>query len=105
LLKEAPRLQNVELLHLHTEGAAAYARPEYKDSFRVTNFFVGAHVRPYLDYDRVDYLPCFLSEMPDLIRSGARQVDVALIHVCPPDKHGFVSLEIGRASCRERLET
>lgn len=80
LLKEAPRLRSVELLHLHTEGDAAYARPEYKDSFRVTNFFVGPNIRPFLDYDRVDYLPCFLSEMPDLIRSGAKKVDVALIH-------------------------
>lgn len=94
LLEEAPRLTNVELLHLHTEGEAAYARPEYRKSFRVTNFFVGENIRPYLDYDRVDYLPCFLSEMPDLIRSGQKKVHVALLQVSPPDKHGFVSLGV-----------
>jgi acyl-CoA hydrolase len=94
LLEEAHRLENVELLHLHTEGQALYARPEYKKSFRVTNFFVGENVRPYLDYDRVDYLPCFLSEMPDLMRSGVKKVDVALLQVSPPDKHGYVSLGV-----------
>lgn len=94
LVEEAPRLTNVELIHLHTEGTAPYARPEYKKSFRVTNFFVGENIRPYLDYDRVDYLPCFLSEMPDLFRSGRKKLDVALIQVSPPDKHGFVSLGV-----------
>jgi 4-hydroxybutyrate CoA-transferase len=94
LIEEAPRLRRVELLHLHTEGNASYARPEYRDSFRVTNLFVGKNVRPQIDYDRIDYLPCFLSEMPELIRSGAKKVDVALIQVSPPDKHGFVSLGV-----------
>lgn len=94
LLEEADRLKDVELLHLHTEGEAAYARPQYKNSFRVTNFFVGENVRPYLDYDRVDYLPCFLSEMPTLMRSGMKKVDVALLQVSPPDKHGYVSLGV-----------
>ena len=105
LLKEAPRLRSVELLHLHTEGDAAYARPEYKDSFRVTNFFVGPNIRPFLDYDRVDYLPCFLSEMPDLIRSGAKKVDVALIHVSPPDKHGFCSLGVSVDTAKAAVES
>lgn len=94
LIEEAPRLKNVELIHIHTEGEAAYARPEYRDSFRVTNLFVGENVRPYLDYDRVDYLPCFLSEMPELFRSGRKKINVALLQVSPPDKHGFVSLGV-----------
>lgn len=104
LLEEAPRLRNVELLHLHTEGDAAYAKPEFKDSFRVTNFFVGSNIRPYLDYERVDYLPCFLSEMPELIRSGAKKVDVALIQVSPPDKHGFVSLGVSVDTAKAAVE-
>ncbi|WPU63587.1 acetyl-CoA hydrolase/transferase family protein [Peredibacter starrii] len=105
LLEEAPRLTNVELLHLHTEGDAAYAKPEYKKSFRVTNLFVGSNVRPYMDYDRIDYLPCFLSEMPELIRSGAKKVDVALIQVSPPDKHGFVSLGVSVDTAKAAVES
>lgn len=105
LLEEAYRLTNVELIHLHTEGDAAYARPEYKNSFRVTNLFVGSNVRPYMDYDRIDYIPCFLSEMPELIRSGAKKVDVALIQVCPPDKHGFVSLGVSVDTAKAAVES
>lgn len=92
LLIQASRLKNVEILHLHTMGDARYCRPEYKDSFKITNLFVGANVRPYLDLNRVDYLPCFLSEIPQLFRKRIRKLDVALIHVSPPDQHGYCSL-------------
>lgn len=86
------RLRNVEVIHLHTMGEARYARQEYAQSFRIANVFVGANLRGKLDDDRNDYLPCFLSEVPALFRSGVRPIDVALIHVSPPDKHGHCSL-------------
>jgi len=92
LIAHANRLRNVEIIHIHTEGPAPHADPAYKESFRVANLFVGANMRKNLDYDRVDYLPCFLSEVPILFRSGKRPIDVALIHVSAPDKHGFCSL-------------
>jgi acyl-CoA hydrolase len=92
LKEHAYRLENVELLHLHTHGDAFYADKSYEASFRVTNFFVGGNVRKHLDYNRVDYLPCFLSEIPNLIKSGNKKVNVALIQVSPPNKHGFCSL-------------
>jgi 4-hydroxybutyrate CoA-transferase len=92
LVGQASRLRDVELIHLHTEGYAAYAQPEFHLSFKVANLFVGPILRPYLDYETVDYLPCFLSEIPQLFRSGRRPIDVALIHVSPPDKHGLCSL-------------
>lgn len=89
LAKDHARLKNTEVMHLHTVGPASYAsHPE----FRVTNLFVGENIRTRLDYERVDYLPCFLSEIPQLFRSGARRPDVALVQVSPPDAHGFCSL-------------
>ncbi len=92
LVAQASRLENVEILHLHTHGPAEYAKPEFKKSFKVTNLFVGANIRPYLDFDRIDYLPCFLSEISSLFRNGIKKLDVALVHVSPPDIHGFCSL-------------
>ncbi|MCA9679894.1 MAG: acetyl-CoA hydrolase/transferase family protein [Myxococcales bacterium] len=92
LVAQADRLRDVELIHLHTTGPATYADPKYADSFRVANLFVGGNLRGRLDHDRVDYLPAFLSEIPALFRSGRRRLDVALIQVSPPDRHGFVSL-------------
>ena len=92
LVGQAGRLRNVEIMHLHTFGDAAYADPVYAESFRVANLFVGGNMRRYYDGDRVDYLPCFLSEIPALFRSGQRPFDVALMHLSPPDKHGFCTL-------------
>lgn len=92
LVARASELRDVEIMHLHTMGDAPYADERYRDSFRVANLFVGANMRRRLDYERVDYLPCFLSEIPHLFRSGRRPIDVALIQVSPPDQHGICSL-------------
>ncbi len=102
MVEEASRLRDVELIHLHTYGDAKYADPEYARSFRVANLFVGNNMRGKLDGDRVDYLPCFLSEIPQLFRSGRRALDVALVQVSPPDKRGYcslgVSVDVARAA-------
>ncbi|HEX2638922.1 MAG TPA: hypothetical protein VHL50_00040, partial [Pyrinomonadaceae bacterium] len=102
LIDRAPELRNVEIVHLHTEGEAPYSKPEYADSFRVNAFFVGSNVRPAVNAGRADYIPVFLSEIPALFRRGVLPLDVALIHVSPPDRHGFctlgVSVDIARAA-------
>lgn len=90
----AAELRNVEIVHLHTEGAAPYTAPELSESFRVNAFFVGANVRSAVHTGRADYIPVFLSEIPALFRRGFLPVDVAMIHVSAPDKHGFCSLGI-----------
>ncbi len=102
LAESAGRLRDVELIHLHTAGDARWADPDLAASFRVANLFVGPSMRRKLDGDRVDYLPCFLSEIPNLFRSGRRPVDVALLHVSPPDRHGYctlgTSVDVARAA-------
>ncbi|MGZ5278675.1 MAG: acetyl-CoA hydrolase/transferase family protein [Pseudobdellovibrionaceae bacterium] len=92
LMAQAGRLENVELIHLHTMGQASYADSKFAKSFRVANLFVGPNMRKKMNLQGIDYLPCFLSEIPSLFRSGKRPLDVALIHVTPPDKHGYCSL-------------
>lgn len=89
--EQSKTLRDIEIMHLHTHGHAFWCDTDH-DNFRVTNFFVGGNVRWAMDYDRVDYLPCFLSEIPNLIKSGAKKVDVTFIHVSPPDKHGYCTL-------------
>ena len=104
IVAQASRYRNLEFMHLHTMGPAAYCEPRFAGSFRVCNFFVGANVRPWLDYDRVDYLPCFLSAIPGLLR-GPRRPDVALVQVSPPDAAGRCSLgtsvDVARTAVRE----
>lgn len=92
LLQRSEDLENVELIHLHTAGDASYSDVKYSKNFRVSNLFVGPNLRKNFDFDRVDYIPCFLSEMPDLFRSGRKKVHVALIHVSSPDTHGYCTL-------------
>jgi 4-hydroxybutyrate CoA-transferase len=87
-------LRVVEVVHLHTMGAAPYAAPEMARSFRVNALFVGANVRQAVNEGRADYLPVFLSEVPQLFRAGVLPLDVALIQVSPPDRHGFCSLGV-----------
>lgn len=92
LMSHQERLKNVELIHLHTMGKAPYAQPECSDHFRVANLFVGENLRHRVISEQVDYLPCFLSEIPQLFRSKRRPLDVALVHVSAPDTHGYCSL-------------
>jgi len=94
LVHQASCLKDVELIHLHTEGKAVYADPQYDSSFKVTNLFVGSNLRSRLDYNRIDYLPCFLSEIPTLFRTGKKKIDVALLHLSPPNLQGYCSLGV-----------
>lgn len=85
-------LQDVHVYHLHTEGQAPYSAEEYKDNFKVHSLFVGANVRKAVQAGRASYIPVFLSEMPILFREGIIPINIALISVSPPDKHGFCTL-------------
>lgn len=89
LAQKSAELPALNFYHLHIQGDAPHADIE---KFNVINFFVGKNIRSKLDYKRVDYLPCFLSEIPNLLESGALSFDVSLIHVSPPDEHGYCSL-------------
>jgi len=64
----APELENIEVIHLHTEGDAPYVKPEYSDTFRTNALFVGSNVRKAVNEGSADYLPIFLSEVPGLFR-------------------------------------
>lgn len=89
LCARADELRGVELIHLHTHGSAPHGDVP---GFRIANLFVGGNLRDRFDRDRIDYIPVFLSEIPALFRSRRRPIDVALIQVSPPDKHGLCTL-------------
>jgi acyl-CoA hydrolase len=87
-------LRNVEICQLHTEGDAPYANPEYAKSFHVNSFFIGRNVRHTLKAGNGSYTPVFLSEVPLLFKRNIVDINVALIHVSVPDKHGYCSLGV-----------
>ncbi len=105
LAERAPELRNVEIVQLHTEGPAPYAAPELAASFRVNALFVGKNVRDAVARGQGDYVPIFLSEVPALFRSRAMPLDVALITVTPPDKHGYCSLGVSVDASRAAAQS
>lgn len=98
-------LRDVEFCHIHTEGKAKYVDPEYEKSFITNNFFISGNVRKQLNKTRNYYLPVFLSEISLLFRRGILPLDVALIHVSPPDSHGYCSLGLSVDIAKSAVET
>src|SRR5689334_19170867 len=94
LTQHAPHLVDNEIVHLLTLGPAPYVQPELASRFRHSAFFIGPNVRDAVQEGRADFIPVFLSEIPELVRSRRVRVDVALIQTSPPDAHGFVSLGV-----------
>lgn len=92
LVDRGPELRDVEVVHMMTLGEARYTRPEFEGHFRHNGLFMGPNVREAVQLGRADYTPIFLSEIEDLLTSGAMPLDVVLMQVTPPDRHGFVSL-------------
>src|ERR1039458_6403529 len=95
LMKRAPELHDVEIVHMMTMGCAPYVAPEMAGHFRHNAMFIGSNVRAAVNDGRADYTPIYLSEIEGLFESGEMPIDVALIEVSPPDSHGFCSFGVG----------
>ncbi|HET8776536.1 MAG TPA: acetyl-CoA hydrolase/transferase C-terminal domain-containing protein [Candidatus Limnocylindria bacterium] len=92
LTERAAELRDVGITHLHIEGPAPHLDPEVTASFRHRALFIGANAREAVNSGRADYVPIFLSDIPQLFASRALPLDVAFINVSPPDAHGYCSL-------------
>ena len=93
------------VVHLLTLGPAPYVQPGMEERFRHTAFFIGKNVREAVHQGRADFMPVFLSEIPNLIRTRRVRTDVALIQVSPPDRHGCVSLGVSVDIVRAAVDT
>jgi len=104
LLDRHAELANVELTAISTFGELGFDRPEVQGPFFLNALFVSANMRSTVDGPHGDYVPVFLSEIPRLFDQGILPLDVALVHVSPPDKHGFcslgVSVDVARSAVR-----
>jgi len=92
LFKRANELKNIELVSISTFGDLHWKEPGVTDTFFMNSLFVSANVREWVNSERGDYIPVFLSEIPKLFTTGALPLDVAILQVSPPDEHGFCSL-------------
>ncbi|MGE5223135.1 MAG: acetyl-CoA hydrolase/transferase family protein, partial [Omnitrophica WOR_2 bacterium] len=94
LVDYAPELENVEICQALSIGPADYVSPDMEGHLRVNSLFISANVRKAVQEGRADFTPVHLSEFTLLFKNKILPLDVALIHVSPPDEHGFCSLGV-----------
>lgn len=94
LVKHAPNLKNVEICQALSVGPADYVSAEMEGHMRVNTMFISANIRKAVQEGRADFTPVLLSEFPLLFKNKILPLDVALVHLSPPDEHGFCSFGI-----------
>lgn len=94
LVNFAPELERVEICQALTVGPADYVAPDMVGHLRVNTMFISSNIRKAVQDGRVDFTPVLLSEFPLLFKNQILPLDVAMIHISPPDEHGFCSLGI-----------
>lgn len=87
-------LQNVKIVHLMSFHNAPYVGPDMEGHFHLISLFTGPNVRKAVNEGKADFIPVFLSEIPYLIESKMVPIDVAVLHLSPPDEHGYCSFSI-----------
>ena len=94
LASRKDELEDVELTHVLLLGEDPFSKSEMEGHFRHNSLFVGPADRKAINEGRADYIPIFLHQIPDLIYSDQMPLDVAILHLSPPDEHGFMSLGV-----------
>lgn len=101
LIEQKERLKNVELVSI-TQKGIDFNHPDLAKHFYINSLFVSECNRQAVNSNAGDYVPVFLSEIPSLFYQNILPIDVAVVHVSPPDKHGYCSLgtsvDIARAA-------
>ncbi|MDP8208649.1 MAG: acetyl-CoA hydrolase/transferase C-terminal domain-containing protein [Candidatus Electryonea clarkiae] len=95
MVGRSTELQDVDVIHVLTMGDAPYTDSKYEGIFRHTALFIGHNTRQAVNEGRADAMPIFLYDIPGLFKERIIPIDVALIHVGPPDEHGFCSYGVG----------
>ncbi|MCU0359789.1 MAG: 4-hydroxybutyrate CoA-transferase [Bacteroidia bacterium] len=91
LIAQKERFNNVELVSISQKGVDLNDH-SLKGHFYINSLFVSEANRESVNSGMGDYVPVFLSEIPLLFKRNFLPLDVAIIHVSPPDKHGYCSL-------------
>lgn len=105
LVDRAPALSDVEICQALTVGPTDFVREDMEGHLRVNSMFISANIRKAVQAGKADFTPVLLSEFPLLFKNGVLPIDVALIHVSPPDEHGFCSLGVEVGLTKSPAET
>jgi acyl-CoA hydrolase len=98
-------LRDVEVVHVLLSGNDPLSQEGMEGHFRHNSLFVGPADRKAVNEGRADYIPVFLYEIPGLFYSGILPIDVACLHLSPPDNNGYMSLGVECLASRAAAET
>jgi acyl-CoA hydrolase len=104
LAQRAPELSNVEVNHVLLFGDDPLSKPGMAPHFRHNSLFVGPGDRQSIADGNSDYVPVHLSQIPSLFCDEYIPLDVAFIHISPPDAHGFMSFGVECAASKAAAE-
>lgn len=104
-LCKVEHLDGVRLYHLHISGPTPWLEGDVHERIRSINLFTGAHFRDPVADGRADFMPIFLSDIPDLFKSRQVPLDVAFLQLSPPDRHGMCSLGTSVDAARAALHS
>jgi acyl-CoA hydrolase len=105
LQKRHAELSQVELISITTFGKINFDDPIYRKSFFINSLFVSENNRAVVNSEYGDYVPIFLSQIPQLFKKNILPLDVAIVQVSPPDVHGFCSLGTSVDIARAAVDT
>lgn len=96
-------LKNITNYFHYTYGDVECLYPEFRDIFCCNVYFTSPNIREAVNSGKANYLPIFITDIP--LSLHQQPVDVALVHVSPPDDRGFCSLGGCVDSTRAAIET
>lgn len=94
LAERGHELKNVELISISTLGEMPLADEKFRGTFHFNSVFVSENIRHAVNSGMGSYIPVFLSEIPTLFNRQILPIDVAFVHISPPDRHGYCSLGV-----------
>ncbi len=78
--------------------------PSFLRRFSMKLFFISSSMRKAAFEGKIDYIPTYLSRIPNLFASQQIGLDVALVQVSPPDRFGYCSLGVSVDITRSGME-
>lgn len=97
-------LRGVRLYHLHLEGSLACVDEACRERFTSVSLFAGASTRGAISAGRAEYVPVFLSDIPNLFASGTVKLDAAMVQLSPADRHGLCTLGVSVDAARSAVD-
>jgi len=105
LVSYAPEVRDLTIYHALLVAGSEYVAPEMSGHIRANSLFISANVREAVNQGRADFTPVLLSEFPTLFSKRIIPLDVALVHLSPPDDEGYCTFGIESGLTKSAAES